>query len=146
MKRSIIEIIVGLGVAAMALSCAQHSAAPKPAGAEATVTEKGEIVPAATDFEGTVGKIDADKGLITVHRFPLSKTFKVPPECQIDVVTNTSAALTQLKLDDAVTVTYSEVGEDLVATRIARKGKAHDKEREEKWERLEEMINPSPNP
>jgi Cu/Ag efflux protein CusF len=145
MKRSIIEMVVGLGVVAMALSCAQHSAAPKPAVAQATVSEKGEIMPVSTDFEGTVGKIDANKGLITVQHWPLSKTFKVPPECEIDLVTNTSAALNQLKVDEAVTVTYSEVGQDLVANRIVRKGKAHDKEREEKFERLEKMLNPSPN-
>ena len=145
MKRFITEIVVGLGAAAMALSCAQHSAAPKPTVAQATVTEKGEIAPAATDFEGTVGKIDADKRVITVQHWPLSKTFSVPAGCQIDVLTNTTADLKQLKLGDAVVVTYSEDGKDLVANRIARRGKAHDKERDEKFERLEKMLNPSPN-
>lgn len=141
MKRSMIEIVVGLGVAAMALSCAEHSSRPNPA-----VTEKGEIAPATTDFEGTVGKIDADKGVITVQRWPLSKTFQVPPQCQIDVVTNANATLTQLKVGNAVRVSYSEVGKDLVANRIVRRGKAHDQEQQEKLERLDKMLNPSPNP
>lgn len=145
MTRSMIQVVIGIGVVAVALSCAEHSSRLQPTAAEATVTEKGEIATANTEFEGTIGKINADKGLVRVEHWPLSKTFKVPPDCQIDVLTNANAVLTQLKVGDAVRVSYSEVGQDLVADRIVRKGKAYDQERKEKMERLDKMLNPSPS-
>jgi len=145
MKHSVIQIIIGLGVAILSFSCAEQSSVLKPEQTAATVTEKGEIVPANTEFEGTIGRIDPEAGFITVEHWPLSKTFKVTADCQIDMLTNASAVLTELKVGDAVAVTYAEVGKDLIASRIARKGKAHDREEEQKRERLDEMLNPSPN-
>jgi hypothetical protein len=144
MKRGVVHVVVGVGVAVMAVSCAEQSSVRKPVVPEATVTEKGEIA-SATEFAGMIGKIDAGKGLITVEHWPLSKTFRVPPECRIDILTNANAVLTQLKVEDAVVVTYSQVGEEFIANRIVRQGKAYDQERKEKLERLDEMLNPSPN-
>jgi Cu/Ag efflux protein CusF len=145
MKHSVIKITIGLGVAILSFSCAEQSSVLKPTSTSATVTEKGEIVLANTEFEGTIGRIDPEAGFITVEHWPLSKTFKVTPDCQIDLLTNTSAVLAELKVGDAVAVTYAEVGKDLVASRIARKGKAYDREEEQKRESLDEMLNPSPN-
>jgi len=51
----------------------------------------------------------------------------------------------QLKVNDPVIVAYSEVGTDLVANRIRRRGKAYDQEQREKMERLNDMLYPSPN-
>jgi hypothetical protein len=113
--------------------------------AEVTVTGEGEIEPANTEFAGTISRIDAENRSITVEHWPLSKTFRVPPECQIDVLTDANAALAQLRVEEAVVVTYSEVDKELVASRIVRKGKAYDQEEKEKMERLDEMLNPSPN-
>ena len=67
------------------------------------------------------------------------------PECVIDIPANARTGLAQLKVEDAVVVTYSEDGKGLVANRIVRRGKAFTKERDEKMERLDEMLNPSPN-
>lgn len=145
MKRCMFQVVFGIGVAVMVLSCAEQSNMRKPTAPEATVTKKGEIVSATTEFAGTISRIDAGKGLLTVEHWPLSKTFKVPPECRIDILTNANAALAQLKVEDAVVVTYSEVGKEFVANRIVRRGKAYDEERKEKLERLDEMLNPSPN-
>jgi Cu/Ag efflux protein CusF len=145
MKHSVIKITIGLGVAILSFSCAEQSSVLKPTSTSATVTEKGEIVLANTEFEGTIGRIDSEAGFITIEHWPLSKTFKVTPDCQIDLLTNASAVLAELKVGDSVAVTYAEVGKDLVASRIARKGKAHDREEEQKRERLDEMLNPSPN-
>ena len=145
MKHSVIKITIGLGVAILSFSCAEQSSVLKPTSTSATVTEKGEIVLANTEFEGTIGRIDPEAGFVTVEHWPLSKTFKVTPDCQIDLLTNTSAVLAELKVGDAVAVTYAEVGKDLVASRIARKGKAYDREEEQKRESLDEMLNPSPN-
>ena len=145
MKHSVIKITIGLGVAILSFSCAEQSSVLKPTSTSATVTEKGEIVLANTEFEGTIGRIDPAAGFVTVEHWPLSKTFKVTADCQIDLLTNASAELAELKVGDAVAVTYAEVGKDLVASRIARKGKAHDREEEQKRERLDEMLNPSPN-
>jgi Cu/Ag efflux protein CusF len=145
MKRSVIQIGIGLGVAILLLSCAEQSSVLKSTPTADTVTEKGKIVPANTEFEGTIGRIDPEAGFITVEHWPLSRTFKITPDCQIDMLTNASAVLAELKVGDAVDVTYAEVGKDLVASRIVRKGRAHDREEEQKRERLDEMLNPSPN-
>jgi hypothetical protein len=145
MKYSAIRMAIGLGAVLLSFSCAEQSSVLKPSPAADTVTEKGKIVPSNTEFEGTISRIDVEAGLITVQHWPLSKTFRVTPDCQIDILTNASAALAQLKVEDAVNVTYAEVGKDLVASRIVRGGKAHDREQEDKMERLDEMLNPSPN-
>ena len=109
------------------------------------MAETSELAPVTAEFAGTIGKVDAEKGWITVEHWPLAKTFRVPSDCQIDVLTDTHAGLTQLRVEEAVVVTYSESGKDLVASRIVRKGKAYDQEQKEKMERLDEMLNPSPN-
>jgi len=145
MKQNVVHIAIGMGVALIALSCAEHSLVLKPTAPETTVTEKGEIAPANTDFEGTIGRIDAENGIITVEHWPLSRIFKVPPECRIDIPASASATLVQLKAGDAVVVTYGGTGNDLVASRIVRRGKEYDEERNEKMERLDDMLNPSPN-
>jgi hypothetical protein len=144
-KHSAIQNAVGLGVACLLFSCAERSSVLKPSPTAGTVTEHGEIVPANTEFEGTIGRIDPEGGFITVEHWPLSKTFKITAGCQIDILTNASAGLAQLKVGDAVAVTYAEVGKDFVASRVARKGRAYDREEEQKRERLDEMLNPSPN-
>jgi len=145
MRYSVIQVVIGLSATILLFSCAERSSVLKPSPTAGTVTEKGKIVPSNAEFEGTIGRIDAEAGLITVQHWPLSKTFRVTPDCQIDILTNASAVLAALKVQDAVVVTYAEVGTDLVASRILRKGKAHDREQEEKMERLDEMLNPSPN-
>ena len=145
MKQYVVQIAIGMSIAMLTLSCAEHSSGPKPTSAQTTVTENGEIGPVTEDFEGTIGRVDIDNGMITVEHWPLSKTFKVPAECHIEILENATASLTQLKVGDAVVVTFAGSGKDLVANRIVGKGKAYDKERNEKMERLDEMLNPSPN-
>jgi hypothetical protein len=142
MKRYAGWIALVAGVAVVAASCAEHSSALKPG---ETVTGTGPIAPATTEFEGTISRIDMQNDLVTVEHWPLSRTFQVPPECQIDTPSNENASLAQLKIDDAVIVTYLEVGKGLVASRIARRGKAYDQEKREQMERLNDMLNPSPN-
>ena len=110
MRNSIIQVAVGLSAAILSFSCAERSSLLKPSPTAGTVTEKGKIVPSNAEFEGTIGRIDADAGLITVQHWPLSKTFRVTPDCQIDILTNASAVLAALKVQDAVVVTYAEVG------------------------------------
>ncbi len=146
MKYPAIRIAIGLGAVLLSFSCAEQSSVLKSSPSASTVSEKGKIVPSDTEFEGTIGRIDAEAGLITVQHWPLSRTFRVTPDCQIDILTNANAVLAELKVEDAVVVTYAEVGKDLVASRIVRQGgKAHDREQEEKMDRLDEMLNPSPN-
>ena len=76
MKYPAIRVAIGLGAAILSFSCAEQSSVLKPSPTAATVTEKGKIVPSDTEFEGTIGRIDAEAGLITVQHWPLSKTFK----------------------------------------------------------------------
>jgi hypothetical protein len=145
MKRNAGWVALVAGVAVVTASCAEHSLPLKPAAPAEIVTGTGTIAPASTDFEGTISRVDVQSGLVTVEHWPLSKTFQVPPECQIDILSNENAALTQLKIDDAVIVSYSEVGKGLVASRIVRRGKAYDQEKRDQMERLNDMLNPSPN-
>src|SRR5438046_2676571 len=100
MKRYLVHIAVGMSIAVAALSCAERSSVLNPRPAGMTVTEKGEIAPAITDFEGTIGRIDTDKRMVTVDHWPLTRTFRVPPECQIEIPRNAtaSATLAQLKV------------------------------------------------
>ena len=146
-KFALSVVLAGLAVAAPLHAAPTHFTPPASPHADAgpAVGEKAEIVSAKTEFAGTVCKMDVVIGLITVEHWPLSRTFKVPPECQIDILTNANAVLAELKVGEAVVVTYSEAGKDLVASRIVRQGKEYEQERKEKMERLDEMLNPSPN-
>lgn len=138
-------IVVGIGMGISAVSCADRTAATKPTDAGMTAAANGNPGPASLEFDGMIDKIDADNGSITVQHWPLSKKFRVPPECEIDVSTNANATLGQLKVNDPVAVAYSEVGKDLVANRIVRRGKAYEQEQRGKMERLNDMLYPSPN-
>jgi Cu/Ag efflux protein CusF len=142
MKRSIAAGFLVLAVAVLS-SCVERTTRLQPI--PATAVDKGDPPAAEVQFEGTIGKVDAANSLITVQHWPLSKTFQVPSGCEIDILTNATAVLTQLKVGDAVAVTYSEAGKNLVATRIVRQGKAQNQEQNEKLERLDKMLNPSPN-
>jgi hypothetical protein len=145
MKHQALCIVIGIGIGAVAVSCADRTAQTKPTDAGMAATAKGNPGPASFEFDGTIGKIDADNGSITVEHWPLSKKFRVPPECEIEVSTNANATLVQLNVNDPVIVAYSGVGKDLVANRIRRRGKAYEQEQREKMERLNDMLYPSPN-
>lgn len=145
MKREALCIAIGISLSVGAVSCADRAAATKPTDAGMAAAAKGNPRPASFEFDGTIDKIDVDNGAITVGHWPLSKKFKVPPECEIDVSTNAHATVAQLKVNDPVIVAYSEVGKDLVAKRIVRRGKAYEQEQRERMERLNDMLYPSPN-
>ncbi len=145
MKHRRTNLLVVLAVSSLSFSCAEHSSILKPKPAPTVVTADGKVAPSTSEFDGTISRIDAEAGFITVAHLPLTKTFKVTPDCQIDILTNSAATLAELKVGDAVSVTYAELGKDLVASHIARAGKAHEREEEEKLQRLDDMLNPSPN-
>jgi len=129
----------------MAASCAERTVTNRSAGAEMMPAGKTSPEPAELEFDGLIDKIDADGASITVQHWPLSKTFQVPPDCVVEVSANLNARLAQLKVNDPVSVIYSQVGKQLVASRIVRRGKAYTQEQQEKMERLDDMLNPSPN-
>ncbi|MGD1020213.1 MAG: hypothetical protein ABSA12_12950 [Verrucomicrobiia bacterium] len=145
MRQQTLCIAVGIGLSIATLSCADRTTATKPTDAEMTAAGDGNPEPASLEFDGTIDKIDAENGAITVQHWPLSKKFQVPPECEIDISTDGNATLAQLKVNDPVSVAYSEVGKDLIANRIRRRGKAYDREQRERMERLNDMLYPSPN-
>ena len=138
---------VGIGgwMWVMTESCAERTAANRPTTAEVAMPGKTNPGPTDLEFDGLIDRINADGGLITVQHWPLSKTFRVPPDCEVDISTNVDAKVAQLKTNDPVSVIYTEVGKELVASRIVRRGKAYSQEQQEKMERLDEMLNPSPN-
>ena len=145
MKHQVPCIAIGICLSIGAMSCADRAAGTKPTDASMPAAANGKTELASLEFDGTIDRIDADNGLVTVQHWPLSKKFRVPPECEIDVSTNANATLAQLKVNDPVVVAYSEVGKDFVANRIVRRGKAYDQEQREKMERLNDMLYPSPN-
>ena len=104
MKRSILEGFLVLAVVVLS-SCAERTTRLQPI--QTAAVDKGDPSAKDAQFEGTIGKVDAANSLITVQHWPLSKTFQVPSECEIDILTNANAVLTQLKVGDAVAVTYS---------------------------------------
>ena len=136
---------VGAWVCMMAGSCAERSTANGPTVAKLVTPGNANPEPTDLEFDGLIDRIDADGASITVQHWPLSKTFRVPPDCEVDISTNVNARLAQLKVNDPVSVIYTEVGKELVASRIVRRGKAYSQEQQEKMERLDEMLNPSPN-
>ncbi|HTS17524.1 MAG TPA: hypothetical protein VMP11_08120 [Verrucomicrobiae bacterium] len=141
---------VGMLVCAVAGGCASRSAA---SGSAANgVTSAGVVAPrnappenVGLEFDGVIGRIDVDKQLITVERWPLSRTFKVSPDCEVDISTNATATVAELRVNDPVRIAYAEVGKELVANRIVRRGKAYEQEQRGKMERLNDMLYPSPN-
>src|ERR1017187_2626627 len=102
MKNTVISVVIGLGAAILLFSCAEQSSVLKSTPTAATVTEKGKIVPSNTEFEGTISRIDAEAGLIAVPHWPLPRTSKATPDCQIAIRRKPSAVLAQLKIGDAV--------------------------------------------
>ncbi len=146
MKTKILHAVLAAGMALVMTSCAGNSASSKPASAGATMTKEGEVVPEAMEFKGNVAKVDAERMLLTVQRLPLSRTFSVPADCRIMTPTNDTAVLTELKVDDPVVVRYDEVDGKWVANRIVHSGMGAKRENEEKLQRLDEMLNPNPNP
>lgn len=100
MKHQALCIVIGIGVGASAVSCADRAVATKPTDDGMVMVAKGNPELESLEFDGTIGKIDADNGSITVERWPLSKKFRVPPECEINVSTNANATLAQLKVND----------------------------------------------
>ena len=138
-------VAIGACICVVTGSCAERGTTNGPTTAELATPGKANPEPTDLEFDGLIDRIGADGESITVQHWPLSKTFRVPPDCEVDVSTNVNAKLAQLKVNDPVSVIYTEVGKDLVASRIVRRGKAYSQEQQEKMERLDEMLNPSPN-
>ena len=145
MKRCEVCVATVICVAVVASSCAERTAMLGPGADEAVPQSADTAAAPSADFEGTIGRLDTDNRTITVEHWPLSKTFHVPPDCEIEIPSNPNAILTHLKVGEPVLVTYSGAGTDLVADRIVRLGRAYDEERREEMERLDQMLNPSPN-
>ena len=134
MKRSIIHFVLGAVLAGLVTACAHH----KPA--------TGVKMEVDNAFQGSIDKIDVKNQSVTVQHWPLFKTFKVGPLCEISVPSKDSGTtLADLKVGDFVIVAYQGTGTGLEATRIATRSREFVREKEEQYERLEEMLYPSPN-
>jgi len=71
-------------------------------------------------ISGRITAIDTAAQTITVKGLLLSKVIKVGSDAQIAIEGNTSAALSDLKVDDRVAVSYHAEGDTLTAQRITR--------------------------
>lgn len=132
MKQSIFHFAASLTLALLLTACARNPAVNQP--------------DTDSSFGGTIDKIDLVNQLVTVQHWPLYKTFKAGPSCEITIPgKNTTTTLADLKVGDMVIVDYQGTGKILEASRLARRSREYIREKEEQYERLEEMLNPSPN-
>ncbi|HVM61147.1 MAG TPA: hypothetical protein VMV72_09805 [Verrucomicrobiae bacterium] len=138
-------VAIGVWACVMAGSCVNQTMGTGPGSGGTVTLSDAAVENAYLQFDGVIGKISADNGSITVEHWPLTKTFKVPADCEIDISTNANATVAQLRVNDPVSIAYSEVGKELVANRIVRRGRAYEREQREKMERLNDMLYPSPN-
>ena len=61
MKHQALCIALGIGVAAIAVSCMDRTGATKPMDDGMAAAAKGNPGPESLEFDGTIGKIDGDK-------------------------------------------------------------------------------------
>jgi hypothetical protein len=97
------------------------------------------------EFAGSVDRINEKAQSITIVHWPLYKTFQVGPKCEFFIPGRDTATLSDFHIEELVMVSYERIDDVLVATRIARRSEAYIREHQEQMERLEEMLNPSPN-
>jgi hypothetical protein len=71
-------------------------------------------------ISGRITAVDTGAQTITVKGLLLSKVIKVGSDAQIAIEGNTSATLSDLKVDDRVAVSYHAEGDTLTAQRITR--------------------------
>jgi Cu/Ag efflux protein CusF len=133
--------VIAVCLAAIVLSCAHHAQTVGNSSSSKPVKQADEN----KTFAGSIDRISQKAGMVTVVHWPLYKTFQVGPDCEIVIPGKDNATLEDFHMDDLVMVSYEKVDDVLVATRIARRSEAYIREKQEQRERLEEMLNPTPN-
>jgi hypothetical protein len=78
--------------------------------------------PKAEVFSGTIREVNTEKGLVTLETTPLTKTFGVPPDCEVVTEDKPRASLEDLMVGSVATVTYEDASGVLVAHRIEQRG------------------------
>lgn len=78
--------------------------------------------PKAEVFSGTIRNVDPAKRLITVVATPITKTFGVPPDCEVMTQNKPKASLTDLMIGSVAVVTYEDASGALIADRIQQEG------------------------
>ncbi len=123
MSKRLLRTAMALGIAALALSFTglvhaqgTSSNAPAPAPAAAPAPAK----PKPQQYTGTVTAIDAKAGSLIVKKGEESKTFKIGEKTKYSTVEKPkgAAAVTDIKVGDKITVSYSEEDGVLTAHRV----------------------------
>lgn len=95
---------------------------------------------------GTIQAIDLNARLVTVKLLFARRVFDVPPGCNIITRRKPEAALTDLRVNDDVAVTYRSDGTHNTALRIAIEGVTPTaRAAEQDREHLEKLLTPSPS-
>ncbi|HUK83818.1 MAG TPA: hypothetical protein VLZ12_14440 [Verrucomicrobiae bacterium] len=143
MRHQLLSVVV-VCTAVFVLSCANQT--PKVGSQPSSQTvKKAQQVDQSKTFAGSIDKIYKAAGIVTVVHWPLYKTFQIDRKCEIVIPGREQAALDDFHVNELVIVSYREVGHVLVATRFARRSEEYIQERQEQLQRLEQMLNPSPN-
>jgi hypothetical protein len=77
--------------------------------------------PKAEVFSGTIREVNTEKRVITLETTPLTKTFGVPPDCEVMTEDKPRASLEDLTVGSVATITYEDTSGVLVAHRIEQK-------------------------
>jgi hypothetical protein len=144
MKLRTIMAAAEVSLASLAFSCAQQAPVRESRSRPESAQEISAALSAGS-FVGDIDKINKSTGMVTVQHWPVSKSFKVAQDCIIIIPDKADAKLDDLRIADPVVVSYADVGGLLVANRIERRSNEYLKERRDREQRLEDMINPDLN-
>ena len=125
MSKFVLRSVMAVGVAAVIAAFAQ------PVHAEGEKAEK----PKKRNFTGEVVSVDAAKSTITLkNKKNEEKTFTCSDKCKISVGEKETAALSDLKVGDKITASYTDEGGKLICTKMSppKAPEKKDKEAKEK--------------
>jgi hypothetical protein len=78
--------------------------------------------PKAETFVGTIRMLEIEKRVMTVEATPISKTFGIASDCEVQTKDKPKASLEDLAVGNLVNVTYEDTHGVLVAHRIEQTG------------------------
>src|SRR5437867_11205907 len=93
----------------------------RPVGATEPPAERPAEPPKIATFTGVIQLLDTKQRTLEVTAVVITKTFAAAPDCEVVTEEQPKASLDDLRVGDAVNVTYQEQAEMLVAHRIEQK-------------------------
>jgi Cu/Ag efflux protein CusF len=107
MRRQLLRAATMLGIATLAFSFAVPARA-QDTSTPTTATAPAPAKPKRHQFTGLIESIDAKAGTVIVKKDTEGKTFKIGEKTKYSTADKSSAAITDIKIGDKVTVYYTE--------------------------------------